>query len=192
MELLTPRLRLREFVVDDWHATWPYESDPEVVRYGSYEVQTPEESRKRIEKSIASALESPRGTYDLAVVLREDGRLIGRCGLKVEDFEQREGALWYILDRSQWRKGYITEAAEAILDFGFGTLGLHRVWADCDPRNEGSVGVLRKLGFRLEAHFRENVFLKGEWCDTFIHALIDREWAARPRVQRLLSKRSGE
>jgi RimJ/RimL family protein N-acetyltransferase len=43
------------------------------------------------------------------------------------------------------------------------------------------VGVLRKLGFRLEAHFRENVFIKGEWCDTLIHAILDREWAARPR-----------
>ncbi len=181
MELLTPRLHLREFEEDDWRATWSYESDPEVIRYGSYEVQTPEESQKRIEDSIASALESPRRIHDLAVVLREDGRLIGRCGLKVVDAEQREGALWYILDRSQWKKGYITEAAEAMLDFGFGTLGLHRVWADCDPRNAGSVGVLRKLGFRLEAHFRENVFLKGEWCDTLIHGILDREWAARPK-----------
>jgi RimJ/RimL family protein N-acetyltransferase len=68
-----------------------------------------------------------------------------------------------------------------MVDFGFGTLGLRRVWADCDPRNAGSVGVLRKLGFRLEAHFRENVLIKGEWCDTFIHAILDREWAARPR-----------
>jgi ribosomal-protein-alanine N-acetyltransferase len=181
MELLTPRLRLREFEVDDWRATWPYESDPEVVRYTSHGVQTPEESQKRIANSMASAQEAPRSTHDLAVVLQEDGRLIGRCGLKVVDAEQRDGTLWYILDRSQWGKGYISEAAEAMVDFGFGTLGLHRVWADCDPRNAGSVGVLRKLGFRLEAHFRENVFIKGEWCDTFIHAILDREWAARPR-----------
>jgi RimJ/RimL family protein N-acetyltransferase len=181
MELLTPRLRLREFEAADWRATWPYESDPEVVRYGLHDIQTPEQSLKRIQDSMAAALESPRRIYDLAVVLREDGRLIGRCGLKVVDAEQREGALWYILERAQWSKGYITEASEALLDFGFGSLGLHRVWADCDPRNAGSVGVLRKLGFRLEAHFRENVFLKGEWCDSLIHALLDREWTAHPR-----------
>src|SRR5437868_11175073 len=59
MELLTPRLRLREFEVDDWRATWPYESDPEVVRYTSHGVRTPEESRKYIEDSMATALESP-------------------------------------------------------------------------------------------------------------------------------------
>jgi RimJ/RimL family protein N-acetyltransferase len=181
MELLTPRLRLREFEENDARATWPYESDPDVVRYTGHGVQTHEESLKRIHDSMASALESPRRIHDLAVVLREDGRLIGRCGLKVVDAELREGALWYILDRSLWGKGYISEAAEAILDFGFGTLNLRRVWADCDPRNHGSVGVLRKLGFRQEAHFRENVLIKDEWCDSLIHAILDREWTARPR-----------
>jgi RimJ/RimL family protein N-acetyltransferase len=68
-----------------------------------------------------------------------------------------------------------------MLDFGFGTLGLHRVWGDCDPRNEASVRVQRKLGMRQEAHFRENALIKGEWVDSLIHAILDREWAARPR-----------
>jgi RimJ/RimL family protein N-acetyltransferase len=181
MELLTARLRLREFTEEDWHATWPYESDPEVVRYQTYGVCTPEDSRKRIRDSMAAANASPRRIYDLAVVLREDGRLIGRCGLNMVEPEQREAALWYIANRSMWGRGYIPEAAEAMLDFGFGTLGLHRVWADCDPRNEASVRVQLKLGMRQEAHFRENVFIKGEWCGTLIHAILDREWAARPR-----------
>ncbi|WP_225414325.1 GNAT family N-acetyltransferase [Stigmatella hybrida] len=181
MELLTPRLRLREFEPEDWRWTWPYESDPETVRYGSHGVRSPEESQKYIADSRATAVESPRRIFDLAVVLREEERLIGRCGLKVADPEQREGALWYILDRSRWGKGYITEASEAMLEFGFGTLGLHRVWADCDPRNHGSVKVMQKLGMRHEAHFRENVFLKDEWCDSVIYALLDREWAARTR-----------
>jgi RimJ/RimL family protein N-acetyltransferase len=181
MELLTARLRLREFEEDDWHATWPYESDPEVVRYQSHKEQTPEESRQRVQDAMALAQESPRLVHDLAVVLREDGRLIGRCGLKIVSPEHREGTLWYVLHRSQWGKGYITEASEAMLDFGFGTLGLHRVFVDCDPRNTGSVQVALKLGMRQEAHFRENYFYKGEWCDTFILATLDREWAARPR-----------
>lgn len=181
MELLTPRLRLREFSEDDWRATWPYESNPDVVRYMSHGVRTPEESLKYIQDSMATALESPRRIHDLAVVLREDGRLIGRVGLKVVDAEQREGALWYILNPSWWGSGYISEAAGAMLDFGFTTLGLHRVWADCDPRNTGSVRVMQRLGMRPEAHFRENVFLKGEWCDSLIHAILDREWAARSR-----------
>jgi ribosomal-protein-alanine N-acetyltransferase len=80
---------------------------------------------------MATAHESPRPIFDLAVVLREDGGVIERCGLKAVDPEQREGALWYVADRSLWGQGYIPEAAEAMvrgLDYGFGTLGLHQVW----------------------------------------------------------------
>jgi RimJ/RimL family protein N-acetyltransferase len=185
--LSTPRLLLREFEEDDWRATHPYESDPDVVRYQSHGVRTPEESRDYILRVMALARETPRRVYDLAVVLREDHRLIGRCGMHVNNPELNEATLWYVLDRSQWRKGYISEAVRALVDFGFETLGLHRVWADCDPRNPASFRVMEKLGMRKEAHFRENVFIKGEWCDSLIYAVLDHEWrahAARPSGSR--------
>ncbi|QRN95031.1 GNAT family N-acetyltransferase [Archangium violaceum] len=177
--LSTPRLLLREFEEDDWHATHPYESDPEVVRYQSHGVRTPEESRDYIRRVMALSRETPRRVYDLAVVLREDNRLIGRCGMHVNNPEMNEATVWYVLDRSRWGKGYIPEAVQALVDFGFGKLGLHRVWADCDPRNPASFRVMEKLGMRKEAHFRENVFIKGEWCDSLIYALLDHEWRAR-------------
>jgi len=176
--LATPRLLLREFEEDDWRATHPYESDPEVVRYASHDVRTPEESRDYVLGVMALARETPRRVYDFAVVPRGGHQLIGRCGMRITDPESREAMLWYVLDRSQWGRGYITEAARAVMDFGFGTLGLHRLWAECDPRNPPSFRVMEKLGMRREAHFRENVFLKGEWCDSLIYALLDREWRA--------------
>jgi [ribosomal protein S5]-alanine N-acetyltransferase len=177
--LTTPRLLLREFEEDDWRATHPYESDPEVVRYQSHGVRTPEESRDYIRRVRALAHEKPRRIYDLAVVLRDSHQLIGRCGMNITDPELREATVWYVLDRSHWGRGYIPEATRALVDFGFGTLGLHRVWADCDPRNPASVRVMEKLGMRQEAHFRENAFIKGEWCDSLIYAILDREWRAR-------------
>ncbi len=177
--LTTSRLLLREFEEEDWRATHPYESDPEVVRYQSHDVRTPEQSREYIRHVRALARETPRRVYDLAVVPREGGRLIGRCGMRITDVEQREGTVWYILHRSEWGRGYITEAAEALLDFAFGPLGLHRMFGDCDPRNPGSFRVMEKLGMRREAHFRENAFIKGEWCDSLIYAVLDHEWRAR-------------
>jgi RimJ/RimL family protein N-acetyltransferase len=177
--LSTPRLLLREFEEDDWRATHPYEANPEVVRYLPYEARTPEESQKYIHMVMGMARETPRLVYDFAVVLRDNHQLIGRCGMKVNDPELREAMLWYVLDPSQWGKGYIPEAARALLDFAFGTLGLHRVWADCDPRNPASFRVMEKLGMRREAHFIENAFYKGEWCDSLIYAMLDREWRAR-------------
>ncbi len=175
--LRTERLTLREFEEGDWISTHVYESDPEVVRYETFGPYSPEESRAYIARMLAEAANSPRLTYDLAVVLRAEDRLIGRCGLRIVDPEQREGMLWYILNRAYWGCGYATEAARAMVDFGFGQLRLHRIWADCDPANAASIRVLGRLGMRLEAHFRENAWIKGGWVDSLIYAILDREWS---------------
>ncbi len=174
--LSTQRLLLREFEPSDWPQTHAYESDPETVRYEAFGAHTPEESRARIAQALAEAAAVPRLTYDLAVLLQEEGRLIGRCGLRIEHVNLREGMLWYIFARPFWGRGYATEAARAVLDFAFRDLGLHRVFADCDPDNAASIRVLERLGLRLEAHLRENAWIKGAWADSMIYAMLDREW----------------
>ena len=123
-------------------------------------------------------MRSPRCTRNV------NPRMIGRCGLKITDPESREGALWYVLHPALWGRGYITEAARALLAFGFTELDLHRVFVDCDPENIGSARVAEKLGMRREAHFVENAWLKGEWRDSLIYALLDREWRADQRRSR--------
>jgi len=75
-------------------------------------------------------------------------------------------------------RGYMTEAAGAVLAIAFEQIGLRRVIAELDPRNAGSTSLCRRLGMREEAHFVENLWFKGEWGDTGIYALLAREWAA--------------
>lgn len=174
--LSTPRLMLRDFAREDWIWTHPYESDPEVARYQSFEPRTEAESRDYIERGLADASASPRRTFDLAVLLDGAPLGIGRAGLHLSNIEEREGCVWYVFARAMWGRGYATEAVGCLLEFGFEQLGLHRIWADVDPRNAASARVLEKLGFRREAHHVENTFLKGEWCDSWIYALLDREW----------------
>jgi RimJ/RimL family protein N-acetyltransferase len=65
--------------------------------------------------------------------------------------------------------------------FRFGTLDLHRVYVDVDARNRSSLRVAEKLGMRREAHFVENAWVKGEWTDSVIYALLAREWARETR-----------
>jgi RimJ/RimL family protein N-acetyltransferase len=178
LPLLTDRLLLRDFVPDDWRAAHIYESDPQTVRYQSFGPFSEEQSRDYIARNLESIRARPRRLYDLAVVLREDDSLVGRCGLSQSVSEPDEAALWYILNRGYWRRGLMSEAARRLLRFGFEELGLRRVWADTDPRNAASIRLLEKLGMRREAHFRENVFVKGEWCDTLIYAILRREWQA--------------
>jgi len=176
MELETERLLLREFVDDDWSAAHDYERDPEVARYQTFEPRSPEESLEYIRRNIAARDDLPRRTWDMAVALRVERRLIGRVGLHVAHPTHREGALWYVLHRAQWGRGYAPEAARALLRFGFGPLGLHRITLETDPRNRASVRVAEKLGMRLEAHFVESFWHKGGWTDSLVFGLLDREW----------------
>jgi [ribosomal protein S5]-alanine N-acetyltransferase len=183
VELVTERLVLREFEEADFTSTNIYERDPEVVRYQSHGVRSPAESRDYIRAVIEESRKSPRHLFDLAVTLREDGRLIGRCGMRMTAPEIREAALWYVLHPAFWRRGYITEAARALVGFGFEDLDVHRFFIDCDPQNIGSARVAQKLGMRREAHFVENAWLKGEWRDSLIYAILEREWRASTKAR---------
>ena len=174
--LRTTRLVLREFREDDWPALHAVESLPEVARYQWFEPRTAEESRAYVIGACEGAAEDPRRTYDLAVVLQAEDRLIGRCGLGITDLDLDQAMLWYTLHPAYWGQGYVTEAARELVDFGFRQLQLHRIWADCDPANVASWRVLEKLGMRREGHLRENARIKGEWVDSLIYAVLKREW----------------
>ena len=176
LRLETPRLVLRELDEADAPFANAYERDPQAVRYVTHGVRTLEESLASIRENRAAARAQPRIIFDLAMTLREGGRLIGRAGMKLTTPDRREGMLWYILLRDHWGQGYAPEAARALLAFGFEELRLHRIFIDIDPRNLASARVGEKLGMRREAHLVENVFVKGEWCDTLLLGLLDREW----------------
>lgn len=85
---------------------------------------------------------------------------------------------WVVAPAHQGR-GYATEAALALLAHGFGTVGVHRIVATCQPQNTASVRVIQKLGLRREAHFRKCVLAPdGTWWDEYLFAMLEEEWAA--------------
>jgi ribosomal-protein-alanine N-acetyltransferase len=179
MELRTDRLTLREFREDDWPALHDIESREDVARYQDFAPRTLAESRTYVLESIAGARADPRGAYDLAVTLTDGDVLIGRVGLGITDPEIGEAMLWCTLHPAHWGHGFMTEAARAMVDAGFRELGLHRIWADSDPHNVASWRVLEKIGMRREGHLIENAFIKGEWVDSLIYAILAREWPPR-------------
>ena len=178
VRLRTERLLLRDFEPDDWPAFHDVESRAEVTRYQSFEPRTVAESRAYVAAACNEAKKDTRETYDLAVILVSEDRLIGRCGLGLTEPDLGEGMLWYTMHPSYWGRGYATEAARGLVDFGFRELRLHRIWADCDPANVASGRVLEKLGMRREGYLLENAWIKGAWADSLIYAILDREWTS--------------
>jgi RimJ/RimL family protein N-acetyltransferase len=75
--------------------------------------------------------------------------------------------------------GYATEASAELLRLGFERLGFHRVVGRCDARNTASASLMERLGMRREAHFRQNEFIKAEWTDQLVYAILATEWANR-------------
>jgi [ribosomal protein S5]-alanine N-acetyltransferase len=178
MVLETPRLLLRDFFEDDWPAVLTYQSDPRYLRYYHWTHRTEDDVRAFVQMFLDQQQEQPRQKFQLALVLKQDGRLIGNCGIRIDAPEQREANIGYELEPDSWGQGLATEATRAILHFGFETLGLHRIWACCIAGNAGSARVLTKIGMRREGCLREKEFIKGEWHDQLLFAILDHEWRA--------------
>lgn len=186
MKLETERLILRDYVEEDWQAALAYNSDPMYLRYNDPIEGTAERVRELIGWFLDQQTQEPRIKFQLAVTLKSNNLLIGNCGVRMDEVNSIEANIGYELNPQHWDNGYATEAASAIVDFGFNRLGVHRIWADCIAENTGSAHVLEKLGMRLEGRLREHKYFKDKWWDSLIYAILVDEWKERKkgRVQK--------
>jgi len=135
--------------------------------------------REFVRMFIAQREEVPRTKFQLAITLASDEQLIGNCGIRMKTPGDREADLGYELNPRYWGNGYATEAASALLAFGFNHLRLHRVWAWCIAENAASARVLEKIGMRQEGRLREHEWMQGRWWDTLLYAILEQEWHFR-------------
>lgn len=176
----TERLDLRPFEPGDLAALHSYLSRPDVHRYLYSEPSADEEAtRASLAKKLSrTALREPGDIINLAVVVRETGQLVGDVLLRWISAEHRQGEIGYVFHPDHGGRGYATEASREMLRLGFEELKLHRIIGRMDGRNAASARVLERLGMRREAHLRENEWVKGEWTDEVIYAILAREWRA--------------
>jgi RimJ/RimL family protein N-acetyltransferase len=185
MELITERLILREFNQHDWPAVLAYQSDPRYLRYYPWTGRTPKDAQEFVQMFLDQQHEQPRIKFQLAIILKPDRQLIGNCGIRLESPGAHQGDIGYELSPNHWGRGYATEAAGAILQFGFTQLNLHRIWSWCMAENRGSARVLGKLGMRLEGRLRENEYFKDRWWDTLMFGMLKSDW--QPQGQMVIS-----
>lgn len=174
MRLKTPRLVLREYTEDDCTAVLAYQSDPRYLRYYPWEVRTPEDVRRFVRTFIDWQSESPRRRFQLAVVLRRSGALIGSCGVRRKPDDDGEADIGFELSPEHWGHGYATEAAMAMADFAFRELGLRRLSSWCIAENAASARVLEKLGMSLVGRLTAGEHFKGRDWDTLLYGMNHR------------------
>ncbi len=172
-DLQTERVIIRRFQPEDLMDLYEYLSDAAVLRYEPYAAMDLAGCQEELAFRCNNA-----DFY--AVSLKESGKLIGNLYFSEQDAATYE--LGYVFNAAYQHQGYASEAATALLNYGFYTLGLHRVLARCNPENTASWRLLERLALRREAHHRKNVFFQKDltgqpiWQDTYVYAILEEEW----------------
>ena len=148
--LETKRLVLRRLELGDLDSLHTLYSDPEVRRYFPEGTLTREETRAELEWFLNGHPDHPDlGLW--ATVHKETDRFIGRCGLLPWRIDERpEVEVAFLLAKGYWGQGLGTEAAQAILDYGFEQLHLSRLICLIDDGNLASIKVAEKIGMTFE------------------------------------------
>lgn len=143
----TERLLLRPFRESDAEAFFKCCQNPNIGNNAGWK---PHDSLEESQEILRSVFISQSGIW--AIILKEDRRLIGSVGIIPDSKRENPQArmLGYWLDESHWGKGYMTEAVQSVLDYGFNTLQLSLITANCYPHNERSQQVLKRHGFIYE------------------------------------------
>jgi RimJ/RimL family protein N-acetyltransferase len=181
--LRTERLLVRPLTLDDVDAQHAYRSIPEVCRFVPFDPMDKQEIAARIGRQWARRELTDEGQgFILGVEVAETGTLVGDLMLAWSSREHATGELGWVFHPDHGGHGYATESARALLELGFDGIGLHRMMARLDERNDASARLCQRLGMRQEGRLVENEWFKGEWTNELDFAILDREWRAATKL----------
>ena len=177
--LRTERLLLRPLTAADADALLAYRGREDVSRYVPFEPMSRADILERIAGPWARTELTDEGqALTLGAQLARTGELAGDVMLAWHSREHAGGEVGYVINPALGGRGYATEAAHAMLRLGFEGIGLHRIVARIEERNEPSVKLARRLGMRQEARLVHNEIFKGEWSTEVVFAMLADEWYA--------------
>ncbi len=175
MELITPRLVLREFREEDAPAYFAIIADGANRRY-EFEELTQAEISQRFSQILSDRLSTPVTHYRFAITVSPDDTLRGWISLTLVNARIHEYEIGWTVQTADWGNGYAPEAAREVLALAFKRLKAHRVTAFCHVDNRASQRVMEKLGMHSEGLLRETRWLNGAWADERVYALLEREF----------------
>lgn len=174
--LIGEKIYLRPLERDDAPTLLPWVNDPEVL--ATLMMYTP--------KNLQSELEFIERAYKrddeiiLGIALKANDKLIGTTGLHDIDWKNRNCMFGILIgDKTEWGQGYGTEATRLMVDYAFGTLGMHRVWLRVYEYNQRAIRVYEKVGFVREGMLREDRYHGGRFFHTIVMGLLRSEWEAQ-------------
>ena len=180
MEIVTPRLILREFSAMDLPALVANYTDPRSTEFYGPEDLDPEQAPRLIQLFLDWAAAAPRQNYQLAIARREaPAESIGNCGVRLEGCEAGLGEFGLELSPGHWGRGFATEAARAILAFAFHDLGVREVRGVTVTENTRVQRLVERLCFaRVETRPGPAWMRSRGWSET-VWGLTPEDWRDR-------------
>lgn len=176
----TERLTLRMITPKDLMDVNEYATDPSVPRYLLWSVHESTGFTRLYLNNLVARYR--RGQfYDWGI--EYGGKMIGTCGFTSFDIPNNTAEIGYVLNSRFWRMGIGSEAARAVIDFGFERLGLERIEARYIAENIASERLALSCGMKREGVHRRAMFVKGEYCDIGVCAILRSEWQQSGKIQ---------
>ena len=174
--LQTERLNLRPITKLDLDYVHELHSLPETDAFNTLGIpKNIEETEIILEKWLFENNKENNINFTFIIELNsqeETNEIIGLIGINLGKEKYKNAEIWFKFHKNYWKKGYATESARKIIDFGFENLQLHRIEAGCAIGNIGSISVLEKIGMIREAHTRQLLPLKSGWSDNYGYAIL--------------------
>ncbi|QNN51513.1 GNAT family N-acetyltransferase [Nocardioides mesophilus] len=174
------RTDIRPVLAADWRAIHSWAALDQVCRYQAWGPNDENQTRTFVADAVSAWSEQPRTRF--VYVITSGGAVIGNCELNLRGHAQAE--IGYGLHPDHWGHGHATSAVRKLLELGFVSHGVHRIFATCDPRNVGSASVLQRVGMTYEGRLRETVLIRDGWRDSDVYSLLAPEWRPEDAVAR--------
>ncbi|WP_306350364.1 GNAT family N-acetyltransferase [Flavobacterium sp. '19STA2R22 D10 B1'] len=177
IQLETERLVLRDLSIKDNEVIHQLLSNPETNEFSTLEVpKNVTATKKIVSQWIEEQEKTDRTSHIFAIINQETNEFIGLISIQLNQSKFNAGEIWYKLHPYFWKEGYATESVNAILNFGFHTLNLHRIESKCAINNTDSIKVLKKSGFVQEGCKRKALPLKMGWTDCYFFGILDEDF----------------
>lgn len=174
LELQTERLILKAITPQLIHELFNTKTKDEIISYFGYN----EDEYKRMYEMHIHGMEAFRHTaFYFLLLLKENYNPIGDCGYHTINHEHRRAELFYTLRNDNYKqKGYMREALQSVLNYGFNQMNLHRICALIAPENTPSKKLAQHFGFTYEGTMREDYKVNGKNEDSDCYSLLKHEW----------------
>jgi [ribosomal protein S5]-alanine N-acetyltransferase len=170
MLIETQRLLIRPFKASDWKDAVEYCTDPIVMKYIPIGLM----NEQKVKEFVSEEPNDETECY--AIELKSNNKVIGQI-IYHPWFEKLTYEIGWIINPAFQNQGFASEAAKAVIEYGFQEQKLHRIICTCQPDNPASWKVAEKIGMRREGIFQKSIYKEnGIWWDEYFYAILENEW----------------